>query len=241
MGWTEELHDLVWGTCCAGCGRPGRQLCRRCGYLLATSTPVRRVVVVDGTAGTLGCTAGTTYGDLVERLVPAWKNDGRTGLTRPLAYRLAAALEEAAPADAEVWLVPVPSRPESLVRRGFSPPLVLARTVTRGRRHRRPLLAVGALVAPGGPGDQVGLGRLDRRRNLAGTMRTGDPRLLAELRAASRRAASVLLVDDVVTTGATLAESARALSAAGVTVSGAVVVADTPTGRHGWGDSPGRR
>ena len=229
MGWSDDLHDLVWGTCCAGCTRPGRQLCRGCRTLLARSAPVTRVV--SGTAVEIACTAGAAYDDLLERLVPAWKNDGHTGLTRPLAARLAVALDQAASGGGEVWLVPVPSRPETLVKRGFSPPLLLARTLLR-RRVRRPLLAVGAVVAPGGGGDQIGLGRRDRQRNLDNTLRAGDGELLGQLRIASRRGASILVVDDVVTTGATLAETARALSAAGGTVSGAAVVADTPAGRR---------
>jgi len=192
--------------------------------------PVRRVV--SGAAGEIACTAGAAYGDLIQRLVPAWKNDGRTGLTRPLAARLAVAVELAADGADEVWLVPVPSRPESLVRRGFSPPLLLARELVRRSGRRRPLLAVGAVVAPGGVGDQIGLGRLDRQRNLDHTMRAGDRVLVEQLRAAWRLATPILLVDDVVTTGATLAETARALSAAGVPVSGAVLVADTPPGRR---------
>ena len=230
MGWSDDLHDLVWGTRCAGCARPGRQLCRGCQALLAGSTPVRRVV--SGAAGEIACTAGAAYDDLTQRLVPAWKNDGRTGLTRPLAARLAVAVELATDGADEVWLVPVPSRPESLVRRGFSPPLLLARELVRLGGRRRPLVAVGAVVAPGGVGDQIGLGRLDRQRNLDHTMRAGDRALLGQLQTSCRRAASILLVDDVVTTGATLAETARVLSSAGVTVSGAVLVADTPAGRR---------
>lgn len=192
--------------------------------------PVRRVV--SGAAGEIACTAGAAYDDLIQRLVPAWKNDGRTGLTRPLAARLAVAVDLAAGGADKVWLVPVPSRPESLVRRGFSPPHLLARELARRSGRSRPLLAVGAVVAPGGVGDQIGLGRLDRQRNLDHTMRAGDRALVEQLRAAWRRGTSILLVDDVVTTGATLAETARALSAAGVPVSSAVLVADTPPGRR---------
>ncbi len=141
-----------------------------------------------GAAGEIACTAGAAYDDLIQRLVPAWKNDGRTGLTRPLAARLAVAVDLAADGADEVWLVPVPSRPESLVRRGFSPPLLLARELVRRSGRSRPRLAVGAVVAPGGVGDQIGLGRLDRQRNLDHTMRAGDRALVGQLRAAWRRA-----------------------------------------------------
>ena len=229
MGWSDDLHDLVWGMRCAGCARPGRLLCRGCRTLLAGSTPVGRVLRTS--AGGIDCTAGASYDDLLHRLIPAWKNDGRTGLIDPLAARLMVALNQATIGAGEVWVVPVPSRPESLVRRGFSPPLMLARTLVRRCGRRRSMLAVGAVVATSGVRDQIGLGRLERQRNLDNTLRAGDGLLLRQLLSAQRRGASILLVDDVVTTGATLMETARALSAARVTASGAVVVADTPAGR----------
>lgn len=66
--------------------------------------------------------------------------------------------------------------------------------------------------------DQRGLGRDERVRNVAGTLRA----------AADARGQRVVLVDDVVTTGATLAEAIRVLRSAGAEVVGAVTLAATP-------------
>ena len=76
------------------------------------------------------------------------------------------------------------------------------------------------LRATGTAADQRGLRSADRERNVRGSMRARTPRALEGRR--------VLLVDDVVTTGATLREAARALAAAGATVVGAATVASTP-------------
>ena len=73
------------------------------------------------------------------------------------------------------------------------------------------------------------LGVADRERNVAGSMRL---RPADERRIAGR---TVLLVDDVVTTGATLREAARALTAAGARVLGAAAVASTPLHTRGRG------
>jgi predicted amidophosphoribosyltransferase len=70
--------------------------------------------------------------------------------------------------------------------------------------------------------DQRELGRDDRLRNVAGAMRAQVRRL---------DDARVVLVDDVVTTGATLMEARRALNAAGIPVAGAAVLAAAQRGR----------
>jgi predicted amidophosphoribosyltransferase len=69
--------------------------------------------------------------------------------------------------------------------------------------------------------DQAGLGATERERNLRGSMR--GRRLLA--------GRSVLIVDDVLTTGATLREAARAVTEAGGVVAGAAVLARVPKRR----------
>jgi predicted amidophosphoribosyltransferase len=74
--------------------------------------------------------------------------------------------------------------------------------------------------------DQVGSGAKDRRRNVSGTHAGATGVRWERLRDSAR----VLLVDDVLTTGATLAESARALSVHGVRAHGCAVLAATPDG-----------
>lgn len=125
--------------------------------------------------------------------------------------REAAALVPGPPPDA---LVPVPLHPARIRRRGFAPAAVLARALARERGI--PVLA--ALRRVRDTPTQTGLDRSGRQRNVAGCF----------VAARALPDASVWLVDDVVTTGATLGEAARALRAAGARRVAAVCLARTP-------------
>lgn len=151
--------------------------------------------------------SGLPFDGVVARVVRALKEDGRTSLARRLAPAVQSAHSRLAAIDAVV--VPMPTSRESYRRRGFRVPELLA---------ARAGLPVTRLLRPARrTGDQRGLGRDERRRNVAQSLVARD--------AASRR---VVLLDDVVTTGASLAEAARALRDAGADVVGAVTVAATP-------------
>lgn len=142
----------------------------------------------------------------------------------------------AAPAVACV-LVPVPSRRAAAIRRGGDPARRLAVAATAA------LAACGveavcrdALRHVRAVADQAGLGAAARAANLAGALAVRSARTAASL-AALARDVPVIVVDDVVTTGATLTEAARALRAAGIPVAAAAVVAATPR-RAGSPGSP---
>ncbi|WP_182876940.1 ComF family protein [Microbispora sp. H10670] len=136
-------------------------------------------------------------------------------------------------AAAVTWLVPVPSARAAVRRRGHDPVRAVATAAVRELRGLgraavlAPLLRQRRRVA-----DQAGLGSLERAANLSGAFEVGH-RALGALRPPHSGTGPavgfrVVLVDDVVTTGATLAEAARALRAAGVTPSAAVTIAATP-------------
>src|SRR5690606_24397321 len=156
---------------------------------------------------------------LVRRIVLACKQ-GRTGLASPLAALLAEALADAladtASTSPVVELCAVPSTRAAYRRRGFDPVrLVLARTGYRD---------AGVLRTARPHDTQKAIGRDARRASLSGVHR-------ARGRLEGR---TFRLVGDVVTTGATIGEAARALREAGGGVLGAVAIAATPLrGRSG--------
>ncbi|MDA2806008.1 ComF family protein [Nocardiopsis suaedae] len=211
----RALGGLVLGECCRACGRPGALVCPECADALA-ARPHR-------CAPRPGCPpawAAGPYTGADRALLLAYKHGGARALAARSGVRLAAAVAAAAPGPRPLLLVPVPARPQSVRRRGGDRTVPLARSAARELRRRgraavhRPLLRHRRRVA-----DQVGLGRGERRGNLAGALevRRGAPHGLA---------GDPVLIDDVVTTGATLAEAARALRAGGVRVRAAAVLAE---------------
>jgi predicted amidophosphoribosyltransferase len=229
----SDLVDLVLPRRCVGCAAPGVALCPAC------ARPDPRSV----SDGAVPVRAAVAYRGAVRDAVIAYKERGSADLRRPLAALLAESLRRLladvaadAPAGTDpgpvvvvpavvvpvvvvpVVVVPVPSSRAAVRRRGEDVMRRLARAAVRqvggpcrpvhlqrALRVTRPLL------------DSAGLSAAERAANLAGAF-AAQP--------GGGRAAVV--VDDVCTTGATVAEAARALRAAGWDVLGAAVVAATP-------------
>jgi ComF family protein len=184
-------------------------LCPRCAALLAAApTRALPIPVPHGLPPTFAVAA---YDGPVRDLILAHKERGRLALSAPLAEAVARAADLAVP-DVLVW---VPSRPAAIRARGYDHARRLA--VRAARSLGVP--AVRALVVARRLADQSGLNAADRAANLAGAFRV-DPHVALAL--AGRR---IVVVDDVMTTGSTLAEAARALRAEGLDVVGAAVVA----------------
>ncbi|MBE7323466.1 ComF family protein [Nocardioides sp. Y6] len=217
--------DLVLGSACAGCGRPGAGVCRACRSGLPSAGEARPSPAPPG----LGrCWASGEYEGVLAHAVVAHKERGRTSFAPFLGDRLALAVAAAldgcgAPGGARVVLVPVPSRPGVVRARGDDP---LARVVrvaaARLRREGRDVRVQAVLRSRRGVVDQAGLGVAARAANLAGSMTCPSPRLR---RLARLGPVLVVLCDDVMTTGATLAEAGRALRAVGVRPQASAVVA----------------
>jgi predicted amidophosphoribosyltransferase len=172
------------------------------------------------------------YDGPVREAVVAHKEHGVRALAGPLGSALARSAEAAVgiARHGPVLLVPAPSRAAALRARGDDPTRRLARAAGGRLRARVDLWVAPVLRMAPGTRDQAGLGAQERAANLAGAVRVAG-RFTSYV-----RGVDVVLVDDVVTTGATLAESARALREAGALVVGAAVVAATP--RRGTGVSP---
>ena len=170
-------------------------------------------------------------------MVVAHKEEGRLALARPLGGLLAVAVlgaVEAATAPggsaAGVDLVPVPSHPGVVRERGHDPLLRLTRTAAGVLRRGGVDARVCRLLRVAGarPRDQAGLDSAARAANLAGRFRLSRvSRVSRGTGVAGPPPRSVVLVDDVITTGATLREAQRALEDGGVTPLGAAAVAAT--------------
>jgi len=216
------LLGLVLPVRCVGCGRADRALCRACRADLAARP--RRVRLVAG----VRLDAAFEYEGLVRTLLLELKLRARVDLTRPLAARFGdlvrAALAEAPPGTV---LLRVPPSRRGAARRGFDPVvLLLARGGVRRsgvlRRVRaRPAAAVAGDTGPPG-------GRGGGRRDVGQKERSAVERVAATvgtLRATGVDGRIVVLVDDVVTTGVTMAEAVRAVRSAGGRVVRCVSVA----------------
>lgn len=208
---------------CAGCTGPGGPLCASCRAGL--DGPVRRPVLDRAPPGLPRVCAAAAYDGPVREALVAFKDHGRwalrpvlgDALARAVAGLLVAPGAALSPESGRVVLVPVPGSPGAARARDGDHVRELAGVAAaRLRAQGLPAGVAAVLTGVRRRRDQVGLGREQRRANLDRSMAATT---------GVRRVRHAVIVDDLVTTGATLAEAARALRAAGVEPLGAAVVA----------------
>ncbi|WP_046774695.1 ComF family protein [Streptomyces yangpuensis] len=211
-GWWQELAGLVLPVDCAGCGAVRVLVCDGCRGALsgALAGPVGPSPRPEGLPVVQ---AAAAYEGAVRAVLLAHKERGALPLAGVLGGALAAAVLAGGtgPGPGEVALVPVPSARRQVRARGHDPARRIALAAAgRLRRAGVPARVASVLGLRRAVADQAGLGARQRRENLAGALavRRDGVRLT--------RGARIVLVDDVVTTGATLAEAARAVRAAGL-------------------------
>lgn len=222
----DGLADLCLGGRCAGCGTPGRPLCRGCHRQLPGRARHRMPTPVpDGLAPAF---SAAEYAGVPRALVLAHKERGVLPLARPLGELLATAVRAAAPGPGPVLLVPVAGRPAAVRERGHDPMLAVA---TRAARLLPQARTARLLRCRASSVDQAGLDAAERAANLVGTLWCPS----AGLRRWAGLRARVVICDDVLTTGSTAREAQRALESAGVRVSAIATVTATrrtrPPGR----------
>ncbi len=161
---------------------------------------------------------------MLRGLITAHKEEQALQLTRLLGQLLAGCISYLAdvagltPTD-RLILVAVPSARAALRRRGFDATAALGRGAVRSLRGSDVRVRlVELLTQRRGTLDQAGLGAAERQANLQGSVRLRRRRLPRD---------PMILIDDVVTTGASLTESARVLRKAGLPLIGACTVAAT--------------
>lgn len=218
--------DLVLPGTCAGCDAPGSSLCGPCRAELAdlALADTGRVAPVPPPDGWPGCTGTLRYEGMSARVMKAFKDGDRLDLVDLLGRLLTDAVRREVtappfdPGRRPVLLVPIPSAPAAVRRRGHRPTQLLARRAARA-------LGPGVSVAPvltmsRRTQDQAGLDREHRLDNLRDAMRVRSERTVL--------GRDCVLVDDVLTSGATLGEGRRALLTAGAAHVGMAVCMVTP-------------
>jgi len=220
LEWARRLEEFALPQRCPGCGAPApatRLLCDECwARIPALSFPVCARCLLEG-AEPVGCRrhAGSrvwpalVYDERVALLVHAFKYGQRPALAATLGERLARAVPAAVAPD---LVTAVPLHPARRRERGYNQAWRLAEAVAD--RLEVPALE-GVLRRVRATPAQAQLDPARRRRNLTRAFRAEEPR-----RWRGRR---ILIVDDVLTTGATLEACLETLSAAGARAAGAVL------------------
>lgn len=207
------MFDLVLPLQCGGCGAPSTPWCAACAGELALRVDQPHVITPRVDPGVPVFALGRYVGARRAAVVAA-KEHGRTDLLQPLGLALAqglARLRRWGLVCPPLTLVPAPTRGSAARRRGGDP---VARMATAAARWHCGVRVEEALRIRAMTRDSVGLSPAERLRNIGGRVR---------LRGAVT--GEVVLVDDVVTTGATATESVRVLRAGGAAVIGVLAIA----------------
>jgi predicted amidophosphoribosyltransferase len=223
-----ELADLVLPGACAGCGAERVRLtygtCVACVAALESLRP-RAAAPTPPPAGFPACVAVGAYTGPLRGALLAYKERGRHRLAGPLGTLLAGAVAAIAPADRPVTLVPVPSTAAARRERyGDHMARLAGHAARRLRAAGYRVNVVQPLRALPRP-DSTSLEASERA-----TVAVNSLRMTARIGVLQRDARSrgtLVVADDIVTTGATLAAVARRFEEADMQVTGAAVLAAT--------------
>jgi predicted amidophosphoribosyltransferase len=208
--------DLVLPLECGGCGAPSTRWCEACARELAVGPEAPRVVTPRIDPGVPVLALGR-YAGARRHAIVAMKDRGRSDLIPPLAHAMALGVHrllEWGLLDVPLTIVPAPTRSWAARRRGGDPVTRIATLATANHPH---ITVVRALRMKAMARDSAGLSSAARERNIAGRV------LLTGRRVPDDH--EVLLVDDILTTGATASEAVRVLRAAGARVAAVFALA----------------
>ncbi len=201
MGALGRVLDLLWPRQCEVCGRPvdrpGRYICADC---------LNRVPFVrpeDGVYDIKDAASAVRFECETREMVLGFKFRRNLWMRDDFADWIEAAARSRFDLDAVDLVVPMPTTAFHIIDRGYNPCELLAKELARriSRVYRPVLSRVGRFRRQGS------LNEKERIENVKGTFRVRRPELV--------RGRTVLVVDDIMTTGSTLAECAKTLKASG--------------------------
>ena len=211
------MLDLILPLECGGCGAPSTRWCEACAIELDVK-PDEPHVVNPRIDPEVPVFALGRYAGARRRAILAMKENGHGDLAAPMARALAVGVHRLLTwgmIETPLTIVPAPTRRSAARRRGGDPVTRLARAAVAGHPD---IDVAAALRMKALARDSVGLGTSARERNIAA-------RVVLSGRRPGAQVSEVLVVDDVVTTGATACESVRTLRAAGVRVAAVLAIA----------------
>ncbi|MEN9953432.1 MAG: hypothetical protein RL028_34 [Actinomycetota bacterium] len=196
-----SLLDIVFPATCIVCGIKPTPLCQTC-------LPSSSVTALQGFD--FPVLTGFRHEGAIEKIITGYKDQQLVSLERPLARLLAQVFQEVELSQFSAIITPARNL-KNYRKRGFDPANRLAKQAFRLMAHAPRVLSLNPTRRLE---DQRRLGKTERLRNVAESMRL-DKKLTGK----------VLLFDDVLTTGSTIREMARACLAAGVAVGASCVLA----------------
>jgi predicted amidophosphoribosyltransferase len=207
------MLDLVLPMECGGCGAPSTNWCDACACALKVHTDEPHLATPRVDPGVPVFALGRYAGPRRQAIV-ALKEHGRRDLVTPLARALALGIHQLVGwgmLDTPCTIVPAPTRALAARRRGGDP---VTRVAQRATQNHPGIAVVQALRTRAMVRDSVGLTSADRERNLTGRVKITKP-----------VSGDILLVDDIVTTGATAREAVRMLQKIGANVTAVLTLA----------------
>jgi predicted amidophosphoribosyltransferase len=207
------MLDLILPLECGGCGAPSTKWCDTCAAALRVHTDEPHLASPRIDPGVPVFALGRYAGPRRQAIV-ALKEHGRRDLVGPLARALALGIHQLVSwgiLDVPFTIVPAPTRASAARRRGGDP---VTRIAAQATQNHPDIVVVQALRTRAMVRDSVGLTSADRERNLTGRIKLRRP-----------VDGDILLVDDIVTTGATAREAVRTLAEAGAKVTAVLTLA----------------
>lgn len=216
------MLDLVLPLECGGCGARSTRWCDDCARELTVRPDEPHLITPRVEPGVPVFSLGR-YAGARRQAIVAVKEHGRADLVGPLGAALRAGLAQLLTwgiVGVPLTVVPAPTRRWAAMRRGGDPVARIAQVATAGPGDMtREIAVVQAVRTRPLVADSVGLSSADRQRNIAGRVKVVRP-------LAAGSGAEVLVVDDIVTTGATACETVRVLQTVGATVVAVLALAN---------------